>query len=138
MSTGKAKNMKKVPSDLKYTKEHEWVKVEGDIATEGITYLAQHLLTDIVFVEIPEVGMKTTQMKPLMVIESVKSVSDIFASVSGKVIEVNEEVVDNPALVNEDPYGKGWLVKIKMKNPKELNNLLSAKNYEDFCKKVDH
>ena len=122
------------PRELKYTKEHEWVKVEGDIVTCGITDFAQHKLTDIVFVELPEKGKQAEKDKQLAVIESVKSVSDIFAPVSGEVIEVNEKLKDNPELVNTDPYGQGWMFKIKLKDKAELDKLMSAEDYEAVTK----
>ena len=108
-----------IPENLKYTKEHEWVKIEDDTAVMGITDFAQKMLTDIVFVELPEVGRQVEKGKPYIVVESVKSVSDVFAGLSGEVIEVNEVVVDEPALVNQDPYGKGWFAKVKITNIKE-------------------
>lgn len=120
------------PKDLKYSKEHEWIKVEGNIATVGVTDFAQHQLTDIVFVELPEKGKKAEQGKQLAVIESVKSVSDVFSPVSGEVIEVNEKLQDNPDIINKDPYGEGWIAKIKIADNKELNNLMPAGDYEKF------
>lgn len=126
------------PKELHYTKEHEWIRMEGDVAVEGITYFAQHLLTDVVFVELPAVGKLVEQGKPFMVVESVKSVSDIFAGVSGEIVEVNQAVVNDPSLVNKDPFGEGWMVKIKMKDSSEANNLMSADAYTAFCKEVHH
>ncbi len=123
------------PTDLKYTKEHEWVKLDGDIGTCGITDHAQELLTDIVFVELPEIGKQTEQFKPVAVVESVKSVSDVFAPVSGEVIEVNSELEQKPELVNKDAFGQGWIAKIKVKDTNEINNLMSAEQYEEFIKK---
>ena len=121
-----------IPEDLRYTKEHEWAKVEGDTLIMGITDYAQHALTDIVFVELPEVGKKTEQSKAFCVVESVKSVSDVFAAVTGEVAERNNELTENPELINEDPYGKGWLVKIKGFSQEELNNLLDAAAYKQL------
>lgn len=123
------------PSDLKYSKEHEWVKVEGNIGIVGVTDFAQKQLTDIVFVELPEKGKKVEQNKHMAVIESVKSVSDVFSPVSGEIIEVNKKLMDNPDIINRDPYGEGWIVKIKITNKEELNNLISVKDYENFIKK---
>jgi glycine cleavage system H protein len=117
---------------LKYTKEHEWVKVEGDIAVVGISDFAQDQLTDIVFIELPEVGKKVEQGKSFCAVESVKSVSDIFAPVSGEVVEANKELENKPELVNEDPYGKGWVAKIKISDKAELDNLMSAEEYKKF------
>ncbi len=129
---------KENPKELKYTKEHEWVKVEGDIAIVGITDFAQKQLTDIVFVELPEKGKHVTQGKPMAVVESVKSVSDVFAPISGEVIEINNELTDNPEILNKDPYGEGWITKVKIENKAELGNLLSAEGYEKFLKEVKH
>jgi glycine cleavage system H protein len=114
---------------LKYTKEHEWVKLEGDIATMGITDYAQKQLGDIVFVELPEVGKEVEQMKPFGVIEAVKAVSDIFSPLSGKVTEVNSNLQSQSNLINSAPYGDGWIIKIKLSDPKELDTLLSPEEY---------
>ncbi|MBT3464289.1 glycine cleavage system protein GcvH [archaeon] len=127
-----------IPKDLLYSKEHEWVKVDGDIATQGITDIAQHILTDIVFVELPKVGAKVEQSKSFMVIESVKSVSDVNARVSGEIVEINEELTDNPAIINEDPYKNGWLVKIKMKDESKVENMLSSEDYGKHCEEAKH
>jgi len=121
--------MSKIPSDLKYAKSHEWVRVSGDVATVGITDHAQHELTDIVFVELPESGRKVKAGDDCAVVESVKTASDIYSPVSGEVTEVNRAVVDDPALVNSDPYGDGWFYKIKLSNPAELSGLLSPEQY---------
>ena len=121
--------MSNVPSDLKYAKSHEWARVAGDIATIGITDHAQHELTDVVFVELPETGRKVKAGDACAVVESVKTASDIYSPVSGEVTEVNKAVVDNPALVNTDPYGSGWFYKIKLSNPAELDGLLGAQQY---------
>jgi glycine cleavage system H protein len=119
----------KVPTDLKYAKSHEWVRVAGDVATVGITDHAQHELTDVVFVELPEVGRKLKAGDSCAVVESVKTASDIYTPISGEVTAVNKAVVDEPALVNSDPYGKGWFFQIKMTQREELNKLLSAADY---------
>ncbi len=121
--------MSKIPSDLKYAKSHEWVRVSGDLATVGITDHAQHELTDIVFVELPESGRKIKAGDDCAVVESVKTASDIYSPVSGEVTEVNRAVVDDPALVNSDPYGDGWFYKIKLSNPAELSGLMSPAQY---------
>jgi glycine cleavage system H protein len=118
-----------IKDDLKYTKEHEWVKVEGGMATVGITDYAQKQLGDVVFVELPPVGIKVEQMKPFGVIEAVKAVSDLFSPVSGEVIEVNTQLESQSNLINSDPYGQGWIIKIKVKDPKELDALLSPADY---------
>jgi glycine cleavage system H protein len=114
---------------LKYTKEHEWVKLEGDVATMGITDYAQKELGDVVFVELPEAGREVEQMKPFGTIEAVKAVSDIFSPLSGKVVEVNSQLQSQSNLINSDPYGEGWIIKIKITNPKELDALLSPEEY---------
>ena len=118
-----------IKDDLKYTKEHEWVKVEGDVATVGISDYAQKELGDVVFVELPQVGTLVEQMKPFGVIEAVKAVSDLFAPLSGEVVEVNTQLESQSNLINSDPYGQGWIIRIKMKDPKELNALLSSADY---------
>lgn len=118
-----------IPQDLKYTKEHEWVRVEGDIGIIGITDFAQSELGDIVFVELPKVGTKTEAMKPFGTIEAVKAVSDLFAPLSGEVIEVNSALENDAGVINSDPYGAGWIIKIKMTNPTELNQLLDHTAY---------
>lgn len=121
-----------IPNDLKYSKEHEWVRVEGNRATVGITDFAQSELGDIVFVELPEVGDEVQANEPFGSVESVKTVSELYAPVSGKVVEINEELADAPELVNEDPYGKAWMIVIEMSNPEELDELLDAKQYEEM------
>ncbi len=118
-----------VPPELKYTKSHEWVRVTGDTATIGITDHAQHELTDIVFVELPPVGRQLKAGDSCAVVESVKTASDIYAPVSGQVVEINPAVVNNPALVNTEPYGAGWFFKVKLAQPAELNNLLAPAQY---------
>ena len=122
--------MSKIPSDLKYTKSHEWVRVAGDAATVGITDHAQHELTDVVFVELPDVGRKIKSGEACAVVESVKTASDIYSPLSGDILETNQAVVDNPALVNSEPYDAGWFFKIKLSNPAELNALLSPEKYQ--------
>ncbi len=118
-----------VPDDLLYTEEHEWVRAEGDVVTVGITDYAQGELGDIVFVELPEVGSQTRQMEPFGSIEAVKAVSDLYAPVSGEVVEVNKKLEDSPEVINQDPYGEGWMIKVRTSDPKELDNLLSAEDY---------
>ena len=118
------------PEDLKYMESHEWARREDDIAVIGITFYAQQEIQDVVYVELPEVGTIVEQHKEFGVIESVKSAFDLYAPVSGEVIEINEDLEDAPELVNEDPYGKGWMIKIKMTNPDELNNLMTAEEYQ--------
>lgn len=122
--------MSTVPSDLKYAKSHEWVRVNGDIATVGITDHAQKELTDIVFVELPVAGRRVKAGEACAVVESVKTASDIYSPVSGEIVDVNPAVVDNPALVNSEPHAGGWFYKIKLSNPAELNALLSPDDYK--------
>lgn len=121
--------MSNVPSDLKYAKSHEWVRVEGDTATVGITDHAQHELTDVVFVELPAVGRKLSAGESCAVVESVKTASDIYSPVSGEVLAVNKPLVDNPALVNTQPYAEGWFFRVKLVNLAELDGLLSPDGY---------
>lgn len=118
------------PSDLKYHKEHTWVKTEDDIATIGITDHAQNALGEILFVDLPEVGETITQGETFGTVESAKVASDLYAPISGEIIEVNEELDDDPELVNNSPYEDGWMIKVKIKNPDEQNNLLSSSDYE--------
>src|SRR5260221_12970867 len=121
--------MSNVPANLKYAKSHEWVSVNGDVATVGITDHAQHELTDIVFVEVPAVGRKVKAGEACAVVESVKTASDIYSPVSGEILETNKMVVDNPALANSEPYASGWFFKIKLSNPAELNAVMSPEDY---------
>jgi len=121
-----------IPENLKYTKEHEWVLIEGDIATVGITDFAQSALGDIVFLETPEAGTTLTLGETFGVVESIKSVSDLYVPLSGEVIEKNADLEGSPEQINSDAYGS-WLIKIKLSNTSELNNLLSASDYENFC-----
>jgi len=122
------------PEDLKYTREHEWVRVVGNKAIVGITDFAQNQLGDVVFVELPEVGERVKQSEPFGTIESVKAVSDLYAPISGEVIKVNDALEEEPELVNKDPYTEGWMIEIEVKNPDELNNLISSKDYEAYIK----
>ena len=122
--------MSNVPTDLKYAKSHEWVRVSGDTATVGITDHAQHELTDIVFVELPAVGRKVKAGEACAVVESVKTASDIYSPVSGEILEVNQAVVDKPELVNTDPHGNGWFYKIKLSDAAEVNALLTPEDYK--------
>jgi glycine cleavage system H protein len=121
-----------VPNDLKYAKSHEWVRREGDLAVIGISDHAQHELTDVVFVELPAVGRKVQAGEACAVVESVKTASDVYAPVSGEVVEINPAVVQNPALVNTEPYGAGWFLRLKLANPAELDALLSAGQYRSL------
>jgi glycine cleavage system H protein len=126
--------MANVPEDLHYSKDHEWVRVEGDTGSIGITDHAQNSLGDVVYVELPKVGEKFEAHEAFGSVESVKAVSEIFMPVSGEVIEVNESLQDEPEKVNNDPYGPGWMVRVRMANPGEIDSLLSAAEYEDFTK----
>jgi glycine cleavage system H protein len=118
------------PADLLYTKEHEWVRIEGDVATIGITEYAQGELGDIVFVELPAVGSTIAQMQSFGTIEAVKTVSDLFAPLSGTVVGANAKLADHAELINQDCYGEGWLIKIKASNKDEAKNLLPAAEYQ--------
>jgi glycine cleavage system H protein len=122
--------MANIPSDLKYAKTHEWVRVAGNVATVGITDHAQHELTDVVFVELPAVGRQVKAGDACAVVESVKTANDIYSPVSGEIAEANPAIVANPALVNTDPYKAGWFYKIKLSNPAELNTLLAPEQYQ--------
>lgn len=124
----------KIPADLRYTKEHEWIKVEGGKGTIGITDFAQEQLGDVVFVEPPQAGSQLTQGQTMGVVESVKTVSDLYAPVSGAMTSVNEELEAQPELVNQDPYGKGWLVKLEISDAGELDALMSAEKYAEFIR----
>ena len=120
--------------DLRYTKEHEWVRVEGDVAIVGITDYAAHQLGDIVFVELPEIGRVLTQFAAVGVIESVKAVSDLFAPISGKVVETNAELGARPELVNGDPFGQGWMLRIRIVDKSQLDGLLDQAAYQDLTR----
>src|SRR5262250_1967018 len=122
--------MANVPADLRYTKEHEWAKLEGDKARIGITAFAQEQLGDVVFVELPKMGTKVTAMKTVGVVESVKAVSDLYAPLSGEVVEINAELPKKPEVVNADPYGQGWMIVVKLADAKEWDSLMSAADYE--------
>ncbi|MFQ6061025.1 MAG: glycine cleavage system protein GcvH [Thermoplasmata archaeon] len=126
--------MTEVPSNLKYTDSHEWIRVEGDQATIGITHYAQTKLTDIVYVEFGDVGKEVKRGDELGTVESVKTVSEIYAPVGGVVQDYNKELEDSPQLMNEDPYGKGWFAVIKMSDPSEVEELLDSKSYSKLTK----
>ena len=121
-----------IKADLKYTKEHEWIKLDGEVATVGITDYAQGELGDVVFVELPKVGAAVAQMKPFGTIEAVKAVSELFSPITGEVAAVNATLEADATVINKDPYGEGWLIKIKVKNPKELDALLTAEKYKEM------
>lgn len=122
----------KVPSELKYTKEHEWIKTEGDVLTVGITDFAQSAMGDIVFVELPEVGKTLNAHQTFGVVESIKSVSDLFSPISGTVVEVNTNLTNTPELCNSEPYAGAWMIKVKSTNTAEINSLLSSSAYSEF------
>ncbi|HEY91918.1 MAG TPA: glycine cleavage system protein GcvH [Dehalococcoidia bacterium] len=118
------------PEELKYNEEHTWLKLEGDnLGRVGITTFAQEQLKEVVFIELPEVGTEVTHMEPFGVIESVKATNDLYSPVSGEVVDVNEDLPDEPGTVNEDPYGKGWMIVIRMSDPAEVEALTSAEEY---------
>ena len=117
------------PKELKYMESHEWAKSEGDVVIVGVSDYAQQQIQDVVFVELPEIGQELEQKKEFAVIESVKAAFDIYAPASGEVVEINKELEDAPECINEDPYGAGWIVKILLSNPGELNNLMSVEEY---------
>ncbi|WP_049235690.1 glycine cleavage system protein GcvH [Moraxella canis] len=124
--------MSNIPADLKYVASHEWLKLEDDgVITVGITDHAQDALGDVVFVELPEVGREVTSDEEIAVVESVKAASDVYAPISGEIVEINEELVDNPELANEDPYGKAWFFKIKPANPADYDGLMTSDEYEN-------
>jgi glycine cleavage system H protein len=120
------------PKEFRYTKEHEWISAKGDTATIGITDYAQHELGDVVFVELPAAGSKVTAGKTFGTVESVKAVSEIYAPVSGEVVEANTELHNKPETINSDPHGAGWLTKVKLANPVEVNSLMDAAAYEAY------
>ena len=121
-----------IPNELKYTKDHEWISIDGEIATVGITDFAQRELGDIVYVEVETVGEALDADAVFGTVEAVKTVSDLFLPVSGEIIEFNESLEDTPEDVNSDPYSKGWMIKLKVNNPNDLNNLLDSNQYKDL------
>ena len=126
--------MANVPEDLHYSKDHEWVRVDGDQAIIGITDYAQNSLGDVVYVELPKAGEEFAANEPFGSVESVKAVSEVFTPIAGTVVTINEALADDPENVNSDPYGQGWMVRLKMSNPGEVDSLLTAAEYEDFTK----
>jgi glycine cleavage system H protein len=126
--------MAQIPDDLHYSKDHEWVRVEGNIAVVGITDYAQDSLGDVVYVELPKVGDEFAANESFGSVESVKAVSEVFSPVSGEVVGINETLNDEPEKVNQDPYGQGWMIRVQMSNPGEVDSLLTAAEYEDFTK----
>ena len=130
--------MTTTPEDSRYAKSHEYVHLEGDVATIGITDYAQKELGDVVFVELPQVGSQLEQNEELGSIESVKAVSELFAPVTGEVTEVNERLRDKPELVNSDPYGDGWMIKVRLSDPTEVDELMTAEEYEEYVETESH
>ncbi|HAF15260.1 MAG TPA: glycine cleavage system protein GcvH [Blastocatellia bacterium] len=126
--------MANVPEDLHYSKDHEWVRVEGNTAVVGITDYAQNSLGDVVYVEVPKAGDVFAANESFGSVESVKAVSEVFSPVSGEVSGINEALNDEPEKVNQDPYGQGWMIRVEMSNPGEVDSLLTAAEYEDFTK----
>lgn len=126
------------PEDNKYAKSHEYVHVEGEIGTIGITDYAQKELGDVVFVELPQVGTQLEAADELGSIESVKAVSELFAPVSGEVVEINETLAEKPELINTDPYGDGWMIRVRLSDPTELDDLMNAEEYEEYCETESH
>ena len=120
-------------SIIKFTKDHEWIKLDGEVATVGITDYAQQQLGDVVFVELPEVGRNVVAGKEAAVVETVKAASEVYAPVAGDVVEVNEALADDPALVNRDPQGEGWFVKLRIENQGDLDDLLDEAAYKEYC-----
>ena len=120
------------PQDLKYHPEHDWARIEGEQATFGVTWYAQDALGEVVFFDPPEVGATVSQNQPYAEVESVKAVSDVFAPLSGEIVEVNDSLADEPERINEDPYGEGWMVKVHLSDPSEADELLDADGYRDL------
>jgi glycine cleavage system H protein len=127
-----------IPADLRYTRDHEWAKNEGDRLRVGITAFAQEQLGDVVFVELPKVGARVTARQSFGVVESVKAVSDLFAPVTGEVVEVNADLSKSPEIVNQDPYGKGWMIMVAPAKPEEWSELLTSAQYEAFLAQAAH
>ena len=123
-----------LPENIKYTEDHEWDKLEGDILTIGITDFAQSELGDIIFVEFPDLNIKVSTKDSVGTLEAVKTVADIYSPISGEIIELNNQLEDNPELINEDPYNQGWILKIKMDDEGEYNSLLTNNQYQDLIK----
>ena len=126
--------MANIPDDLHYSKDHEWVRVDGDVAVVGITDYAQDSLGDVVYVELPKVGDDFAANESFGSVESVKAVSEVFSPLSGEIVGTNEALADTPEKVNQDPYGEGWMIRVKMSNSGEVDSMLTAAEYEDFTK----
>jgi len=123
------------PKNLRYSKTHEWIKIDGNIITVGITDFATKQLTDLAYIELPSIGEKVVKDSPFGAVETVKAVSDLYSPVSGKIIKVNEKLSNEPDIVTQDPYGEGWMIKVKIENPSELDTLMDSKEYEELVKK---
>jgi glycine cleavage system H protein len=124
--------MSNIPENLRYSKDHEWVKVDGDVASIGITDYAQHSLGDVVYIDLPRAGDKFASHESFGSVESVKAVSEVFTPIAGEVVEVNDSINDTPERVNGDPYGDGWFIKLKLDNPLEADGMLSGEEYEEY------
>ncbi|MCX7738736.1 MAG: glycine cleavage system protein GcvH [Hydrogenothermaceae bacterium] len=127
----------RVPEDLYYTKEHIWVKIEGDMATIGITDYGQHQLGDIVFIDMPEIGREIESGEVIASVESVKAISEVYAPLTGKIIEINEDLSNDPSTINSDPYGDGWICDIQTKDPTEIEDLMTANDYRAYLEEVE-
>jgi glycine cleavage system H protein len=125
-------------SDLKFAKSHEWAKLDGDVVTIGISKFAVNLLTDLVYIELPSVGDSVSSGDSIGEIESVKAVSDLYSSVTGEIVEINDSLEEDLGVLTEDPYGKGWIVKIKIADPSELDQLMDEKTYDELCQSEAH
>jgi glycine cleavage system H protein len=126
------------PKDLRYTKTHEWVRLDGDLATVGLSDFAQNELGDITYLELPEVGDSVTQSEPLGVVESVKAASDIYSPIGGEVVERNEDAIGAPEIVNQSPYDQAWLIKVRVADPSELDSLMPSEEYDTFAEAAAH
>jgi len=124
------------PEDCRYTHEHEWVRVDGELATVGITHHAQDQLGDVVYVDLPEVGATFNQNQPFGSIDSVKTASDLFSPISGEVVEVNGTLVNDPAIVNADPFGEGWMIRVRQSDPAEVDSLMTANQYAEYTREA--
>ena len=126
------------PKDLRYTKTHEWVRLDGDVATVGLSDFAQNELGDITYLELPEVGDAVTQSEPLGVVESVKAASDIYSPIGGEVVERNEDAIGSPEIVNQSPYERAWLIKVRASDPSEIESLMPSEEYDTFAEAAAH
>ncbi|MGC9007324.1 MAG: glycine cleavage system protein GcvH [Sulfurihydrogenibium sp.] len=127
----------KIPENLYYTKEHIWVKIENDVATIGITDYGQKQLGDVVFVDLPEVGREVESGEVIASVESIKAVSEVYSPVTGKIISVNEDLANDPSVINSDPYGDGWIADIQMSDPSEVEDLMTAEDYKAYLEEVE-